>query len=224
MSDAARKRLVVTFTVDTERDASFNTWYNLEHIAPRLGMPNGHGFQTCFRFFVSNGASRYLNVYDLDDDALDSPEYADIRDAEAQMPDVQHHTGHFKSAYAPQFRRLVTERIEQLAGVPGQHGTANAILLDVVRGKRFEDLPVWTRTTLRAMLESSDLVTSSAVWGIEGDPGFVLMTDVDLSNVYDWGRAYSGALGWLPAHTTEGLPDEVIVGHSIARFTRPAAA
>jgi hypothetical protein len=224
MSDAARKRLIVTFTVDAERDPSLNAWYNLEHIAPRRGMSEGHGFRTCDRFFVSNGAARYLNVYDLDDDALDSAEYADIREAEASMKDVEYHTGHFKTAHAPQFRRLVVERTEQLAGTTGEHGSADATMLDIVRGRRYDDLPVWTRTTLRAMLETNELVTSSAVWNIDGDDGFVLMTDVDLSGVFDWNRVYGGALGWLPKHTTEGIEDEVIVGHSIARFVRTPSA
>lgn len=223
MSDAARKRLIVTFTVDHERDPSLNTWYNLEHVQPRLGMSEGHGFRTCNRFVVTNGASRYLNTYDLDDDALDSAEYADIRDVEATMPLVEHHTGHFKSAYAPQFRRLVVERSEQLVGEPGEHGDADAVILDICRGQKYEDLPVWTRTTLKAALEANELVTSSALWSIDGDDGFVLMTDVKLAGVYDWDRVYGGALAWLPKHTTTGITDEVVVGHAIARFARPSA-
>lgn len=219
----ANKRLIVTFTVDADRDASLNTWYNLEHIAPRLGMPEGRGFQTCNRFFVSNGAARYLNVYDLDDDGLGSPEYAQIRDSEAAMPEVAYQTGHFKSDYPAQFRRLVVKHAEQLAGTRGDHASANAVIVDVVKGSKYEDLPVWTRSTFKAMLAASDIVTSAALWDLEGEDGFVVMTDVDLSQELNWGRVYGGALAWLPEHATDGLKRETIVGHSIARFARPAA-
>ena len=220
----ANKRLIVTFTVDADREAGLNTWYNLEHVAPRLGMPAGRGFQTCHRFFVSNGASRYLNVYDVDDNGLDSTEYAQIRDAEAEMPDVVHHTRHFKNDYAPQFRRLVVNHAEQLAGERGDHGTADAVIVDAVRGSKYDDLLVWTRTTFKAMLAASDIVTAAAVWNLEGDDGYVIITDVDLRREFNWGRAYGGALAWLPKHATEGVRPETIVGHSIARYARAAPA
>jgi hypothetical protein len=219
-TEPANKRLIVTFTVDADRDASLNAWYNLEHIAPRMGMPEGRGFQTCNRFFVSNGASRYLNVYDLDDEGLDSTEYTQIRDSEAKMPVVAYQTGHFKNDYPDQFRRLVVNHAEQLAGERGNHGSADAVVLDVVRGSKFEDLPVWTRTTFKATLAASDIVTSSAIWNLEGDDGYVVITDVDLHGVYDWNRVYGGTLAWLPEHARAGLESETLVGHSIARFAR----
>lgn len=214
------KRLIVTFTVDMERDASLNTWYNLEHVAPRLGMPEGRGFQTCNRFFVSNGASRYLNIYDLDEEGLDSAEYLQIRDAEAAMPDVAHHTGHFKSDYASQFRRMVVRHAEQLTGEQGEHGSADAVVVDVVRGSKYEDLPVWTRTTFKTALATKSIVTASAVWTLEGEDGYVVMTDVDLHGVLDWGQIYGGAFSWLPTHASAGLEPLTIVGHSIGRYGR----
>jgi hypothetical protein len=42
--------------------------------------------------------------------------------------------------------------------------------------------------------------------------------------VFDWRPVYGGALSWLPAHTTEGISPEVIVGHVIARFARPSVS
>jgi hypothetical protein len=219
MSHPVSQRLIVTFTVDNERDASLNAWYNTEHIAPRIGMTKGSGFRNCDRYFVSNGAAHYLNVYDLDDGALDSQEYADIRKAEAAMADVDYHTSHFKQAHAPQFRRLVLDRADDIVGGP----SADAVVLDVVRGHAFADLPAWTRATLRAVLAASPLVTASSVWSLRDDPGFVLTTDLRLDGVFDWRPVYGGALSWLPAHTTEGIDAEVIVGHRIARFTRPEA-
>jgi hypothetical protein len=93
----------------------------------------------------------------------------------------------------------------------------------VVKGSKYEDLPVWTRSTFKAMLAASDIVTSAALWDLEGEDGYVIMTDVDLRQELNWGRVYGGALAWLPEHATDGLKRETIVGHSIARFARPAA-
>lgn len=216
-----RERLIVTFTVDADREAGLNSWYNLEHVAPRLGLPVGSGFQACQRYVVTNGTARFLNVYDLDPGALQSEAYGDVRDFEAKMDDVAYYTGHFKDEHSEDFRRLVVREGDVLAD-NGDPAIADALILEVVRGSAFEDLPVWGVTGLTGRLRLDPAVRRSTVWPMQGEPGFVLATDVAASSVIDWRRFYQGALAWLPEGTFDGVSAEVVFGHRIASFARPA--
>jgi hypothetical protein len=216
-----QERLIVTFTVDADREAGLNGWYNLEHVAPRLGLPVGSGFQSCERYVMTNGTARFLNVYDLDPGALDSKEYGDIRDFESKMDDVAYYTGHFKDEHSEDFRRLVVQHGDVLA--EGDRLDADALILDVVKGIAFADLPVWGVTGLTSRLRLDPAVRRSTVWPLLGSDGFVLATDVAVGDALDWRRFYQGVLAWLPEGTFDGVTSEVLFGHRIARFTRPGA-
>jgi hypothetical protein len=216
-----QERLIVTFTVDADREAGLNGWYNLEHVAPRLGLPVGSGFQSCERYVMTNGTARFLNVYDLDPGALNSKEYGEIRDFEAKMDDVAYYTGHFKDEHSSDFRRLVVRHGDVLAD-NGDRVRADALILDVVKGIAFEDLPVWGVTGLTSRLRLDPAVRRSTVWPLLDSPGFVLATDVTIGDALDWRRFYQGVLAWLPEGTFAGVMSEVLFGHRIARFTRPA--
>ncbi|MGH3756385.1 hypothetical protein [Actinophytocola sp.] len=219
-----QERLIVTFTVDADREAGLNSWYNLEHVAPRLGLPVGSGFQSCHRYVVTNGTARFLNMYDLDPGALNSDPYGEIRDFEEKMDDVAYYTGHFKNDHSEDFRRLVVRHGDILAD-NSDPATADAVILDVVTGVSFEDLPVWGVTGLTGRLRLDPAVRRSTVWPMQGAAGFVIATDVAVGSVVDWRRFYQGTLAWLPEDTF-GFPDdtrtEVVFGHRIARFARPA--
>lgn len=219
-----QERLIVTFTVDADREAGLNSWYNLEHVAPRLGLPAGSGFQSCHRYVVTNGTARFLNVYDLDPGALDSDAYGDVRGFEAKMDDVAYYTGHFKDEHSEDFRRLVVRHGEILAD-NSDPATADAVILDVVTGVSFEELPVWGVTGLTGRLRLDPAVRRCTVWPMQGTTGFVIATDVAVGSVVDWRRFYQGTLAWLPEGTfgfSDDTRTEVIFGHRIARFARPA--
>jgi hypothetical protein len=216
-----QERLIVTFTVDADREAGLNAWYNLEHVAPRLGLPVGSGFQTCHRYVVTNGTARFLNVYDLDPGALDSEAYRDVREFESKMDDVAYYTGHFKNEHSEDFRRLVMRRGEVLAA-NGDPAGADALILDVVRDIAFDDLPVWGVTGLTGRLRLDPAVRRSTVWPMLDSPGFVIATDVAAGGVIDWRRFYQGVLAWMPEGTFDGTAAEVVFGHRIASFARQA--
>ncbi len=57
-------------------EEEFNAWYDTEHIAERLAVP---GFETALRYVCTDGAPRYLALYDLASPAvLNSPEYRKV--------------------------------------------------------------------------------------------------------------------------------------------------
>lgn len=57
-------------------EEEFNAWYDTEHIAERLAVP---GFETALRYVCTDGAPRYLAMYDLTSPAvLDSPAYLKV--------------------------------------------------------------------------------------------------------------------------------------------------
>jgi hypothetical protein len=57
-------------------EEEFNAWYDTEHIADRLAVP---GFETALRYVCTDGAPRYLAMYDLaHPDVLSSPAYLEV--------------------------------------------------------------------------------------------------------------------------------------------------
>jgi hypothetical protein len=57
-------------------EEEFNAWYDTEHIAERLAVP---GFDTALRYVCTDGAPRYLAMYDLASaDVLNSPAYRKV--------------------------------------------------------------------------------------------------------------------------------------------------
>jgi len=57
-------------------EEEFNAWYDTEHIAQRLAVP---GFETALRYVCTNGAPRYLAMYDLaSPGVLNSPAYLKV--------------------------------------------------------------------------------------------------------------------------------------------------
>jgi hypothetical protein len=222
MTIPSEQRLIVTFTVDSDRESGLNSWYNLEHVAPRLGLPAGAGFIGCSRFVVTNGASRFLNVYDLDKGALATDAYGQLRDHEAGMADVAHYTGHFKDEHPETFRRLVVSLEDVLTEKTGR--TPDAVVLEVVRGTAYADLAAWGRTGLRARLQADPVVTRSSVWSIDDAEGFVVTTELALRHHLDWRPYYAGPLSWLPDGTFGDIAPEVVLGHEFARFERQEGA
>ena len=98
------------------------------------------------------------------------------------------------------------------------------MIVDVVwQGQQYERPAGVDRATFKAMLNASDIVTAAAHWDLEGEDGYVIMTDVDLRRELNWARVYGGALAWLPEHASEGLKRETIVGHSIVSLRAPAS-
>lgn len=62
-------------------EEEFNAWYDTEHIGERLAVP---GFETALRYVCTDGAPRYLAMYDLASPAvLDSPAYLKVGFANA---------------------------------------------------------------------------------------------------------------------------------------------
>jgi hypothetical protein len=222
MTIPSEQRLIVTFTVDADREAGLNGWYNLEHVAPRLGLPVGTGFVGCTRYVVTNGASRFLNVYDLDKGALGTDAYGQLRDHEAGMDDVAYYAGHFKDEHPDTFRRLVVSLEDVLTEKDG--GAADAVVLEVVRGTSYDDLAPWGRTGLRARLHADPVVTRASVWNLDDAAGFVLTTELALRHHLDWRPYYAGPLSWLPGGTFGDTAPEVLLGHEVARFERQEQA
>jgi len=57
-------------------EEEFNAWYDTEHIPERLAIP---GFETALRYVCTDGAPRYLAMYDLaSPDVLNSPAYLKV--------------------------------------------------------------------------------------------------------------------------------------------------
>lgn len=57
-------------------EEEFNAWYDTEHIAERLAVP---GFETALRYVCTDGAPRYLAMYDLANaDILNSSAYRKV--------------------------------------------------------------------------------------------------------------------------------------------------
>ena len=57
-------------------EEEFNAWYDTEHIPERLSVP---GFETALRYVCTDGAPRYLAMYDLAcPGVLDSPAYLKV--------------------------------------------------------------------------------------------------------------------------------------------------
>ena len=57
-------------------EEEFNAWYDTEHIPERLSVP---GFETALRYVCTDGAPRYLAMYDLaSPGVLDSPAYLKV--------------------------------------------------------------------------------------------------------------------------------------------------
>jgi hypothetical protein len=65
--------LVVTVEIDPADDEEFNRWYDEEHIPEKLAEP---GFLSVRRLKSSDGASKYLVVYELETaEAATKPAY-----------------------------------------------------------------------------------------------------------------------------------------------------
>lgn len=221
MTTDVSRRLLVTFSIAPEKQAEFNQWYNVEHIAPRLGMTGDERFRGGQRFAVTNGAASYLNVYDLDAGVLESEEYLGLRRAESAMPAATAHKKHLSTAYPEHFRRLPLTRVDTLAHQKPSSRRADALIVDIVQQKYTSALSLWTRNTLRALLESNPMVTSSSVWEVDDKESFAILTHVYLAETYDWATAYQGVLGWLPPQEVDALARETVVGHEIGRFSSP---
>lgn len=153
-------------------EEEFNAWYDTEHIAERLAVP---GFETALRYVCTDGAPRYLAMYDLANaDVLSSPAYLKVGFDNAS-PWTKRVTSRVRS-----YRSFGTQVY------PGTQLTARAARVVVLR---FRALPAAAQDTLiagmRANFESRAQTLQVRVFAYDTGAGVDFLGLVDARAAMD---------------------------------------